>query len=139
MGSISGSFSANGVSSTLALGNTPESISLTLAGTFSGKVYLERAMSTAAQAWEVVGGPYTAAGTFNYLARPTDILRARMKNYVSGTVSFTPFGQLDAATGTHRLLHAVDHDPHAGDPAVLEAFDRLLDAKLSSRHGPQTA
>ena len=89
MGSISGSFSANGVSSTLALGNTPESISLTLAGTFSGKVYLERAMSTAAQAWEVVGGPYTAAGTFNYLARPTDILRARMKNYVSGTVSFT--------------------------------------------------
>lgn len=89
MGSISGSFSANGVSSTLALGNTPESISLTLTGTFSGKVYLERAMSTAAQAWEVVGGPYTAAGTFNYLARPTDILRARMKNFVSGTVSFT--------------------------------------------------
>lgn len=88
MVTISGSLSANGVSANLALGNTPEQVTLTLTGTFSAQVYLERALSTAALAWEAVAGPIIAPGVVNYPARPTDLLRVRVKNYVSGTVSY---------------------------------------------------
>lgn len=84
MTTVSGTLSADGVSSVLQLRNQVEQVTWSLATTFgSGSAYLQRATSPAATAWENVKGPFTVAANGVYETRPNEQLRF----YLTGSTS----------------------------------------------------
>lgn len=88
---VSGSFTAKGVSATLRL-DTAENVSLAISGTYVATVQMERALTRDESAWEVVAGPYsTEDGTeaFVYSGKRGDRLRVRCYAFTSGTVTYS--------------------------------------------------
>lgn len=98
MTTISGTFTADGVSSTLRVGQQPENVSYRFTGPFHGSIALERATSPSESAWEVVAGPFanqSATRASTYATRQKDRLRVRMKD---ASITVTN-GALGASTG----------------------------------------
>lgn len=58
MTTISSTFTADGVSSTLALQKTAEDVQYSITGPFDGRVQFERAKTEAEDAWEIIAGPF---------------------------------------------------------------------------------
>ncbi|KKK65369.1 hypothetical protein LCGC14_2974830, partial [marine sediment metagenome] len=98
MTTVSTSFTAVGVSTTLRLQAIGEDVTVALSGTYAATVQLERALSSAEDAWEAIYPPNrgTPWGTAN--ATVSDVyktqsqnerLRLRCTSYTSGTVVTT--------------------------------------------------
>ena len=94
MATVSGTFGAVGVSSSLRTGKKGENVTVTLTGGASASVVLERATTPDELAWEKVDPTdvYDASSnvTVVYLTvRDQEVLRLRASSYTSGTVTFT--------------------------------------------------
>lgn len=98
MATISGDFTAVGVSATLAL-NHEDDVDYTITGSFSATVQLERALTPDESSWEIVAGPFTAAVSGRYRVEAArERLRWRCVAFASGTASYT-------ATDTDAIEH----------------------------------
>lgn len=95
MTTVSGTFTANGASSTLRLGRCAEEVDYSITGPFDATVQLERALTPDESAWEIVAGPFTATAAGRYKGRAKDRLRLRVKD---ASISVTN-GDFAAATG----------------------------------------
>jgi hypothetical protein len=92
MATVSGTFTAVGVSSTLKVGNTPELITFSLSGTYAQTIQIEKSTTPDEAAWEIVKGPYSTAnasvdGTFNAEAKGR--YRFRCVSDTSGTSTYS--------------------------------------------------
>ncbi len=93
MASVSGTFAAAGVSASLQLQAIGEDVTVALSGTYIAAVQLERALTPAETAWEIVFGPWvTEDATVSEVyqtRRQNETLRLRATSYTSGTVTYS--------------------------------------------------
>lgn len=91
MTTVTGSFTAVGVSTPLTLGRQEESVTLSVSGTYAAVVVFERAVNRAKTNWEVLGrfGVANAPVTKIYSSRPGDTFRIQVVAFTSGSVSYS--------------------------------------------------
>jgi len=93
MTEVSSTFTAVGVSATLAVAAKDETISFTYSGTYVQSVQVERAMSPDESAWEVILGPYNtdnATVAAEYVTRSrNERIRVRCTSDTSGTGTYS--------------------------------------------------
>jgi hypothetical protein len=96
MATVSGTFTADGVSSTLRLGRAAEEVDYVITGPIDGTLQLERAQTPDETSWRVVAGPFTTAAAGRYRGRMRDRLRMRAVSVSALTVTN---GDFAAGTG----------------------------------------
>lgn len=94
MSTVSGTFDAVGVSSTLNTGNKGENITISISGTYAQTLQVERERgSPGSGAWEPVWGPYSTASASHdatYVTREdNERLRVRCTSDTSGTSTYS--------------------------------------------------
>jgi lysophospholipase L1-like esterase len=126
MATVSGTFTAVGVSSTLNL-NAGDEVTLAISGTYAAIVQLERALSPAESAWVPVSIAYRTANAtigLTYTAKQNDRLRVRCTAYTSGTVAYALTGPSDVA-----LYPARKYVVFLGDSLTGRAFENTTLSK----------
>lgn len=93
MATVSGSFTSATQSTSLRLQEIGEEVTVSLSGTYSAVVQLERALTPDETSWERVMGPWrtdnaTVAEVYR-TTRQNEVLRLRATSYTSGTVTYS--------------------------------------------------
>jgi hypothetical protein len=90
MTTVSGSFSAEGISNVLRIRKTPRDVTFSISGTYNGYVVIEQATTTAELSWKPVTVPYYSGGGSGKIAlEPQGRLRFRSIGQTTGSAVYS--------------------------------------------------
>lgn len=106
---VAGTFTAKGVSASIAADNLPVEITFSITGTFSATWQIERSKTPDGSAWEVVYGPSRLTDSAVVQAQPNERFRARCSAFTSGTITYT-MSDRAMSPGPQRILGGFRND-----------------------------
>ena len=106
---VAGTFTAKGVSASIAADNLPVEITFSITGTFSATWQIERSKTPDGSAWEVVYGPSRLTDSAVVQAQPNERFRARCSAFTSGTITYT-MSDRAMSLGPQRILGGFRND-----------------------------
>ena len=89
MAIYTGSFTNKGLSQKSDFSPVRGDLTYTISGTFVGKVFIDKSLSSGGFSWLPFVGPFTGPATGNLPVPGDCVFRVRVAAYTSGTISYT--------------------------------------------------